>query len=247
MKGLRKRILLDVFVTPWTILPFVGGASLLLLAEVAPVLAFFGFVGVLVSVGALTTNVVFNLDKISERAVKELMEKDQQNRNMELDRIAKRLSTDNDTRDERYLADLRALYGDFKQDVEAGKIAKVVTQDMLDQIDEIFNVCVHSLEQQFELLEMSQRVTGDIRKELAKQREDLLEEVGKNVAELAKLITQVRTFRMRANKTELADLRGSLSRSLQVAKQIEAFTSGQSVADQTIEKYAQYTKIPAKE
>jgi hypothetical protein len=246
MKGLRKKILLDVFVTPWTIIPAVAGASMLMLSEAIPILAFPGFLLILVAIGAVATNAIFNLEKISSNAVNELLAKDERERNKELDRIQTKLSRDNDSRDETYLRDLRRLYTDFKRDVQDGKISRSVTTTMLDQIEQVFKVCVHSLEQQYDLLEMSRQVNGDNRKELIKQREDLLREVGKNVEELANLITQVRTFKMRAQKMELQDLQGQLKRSLEIAKQLEAFTTGtSSPQDQVIDQYAkEYLQTP---
>jgi NADH:ubiquinone oxidoreductase subunit E len=249
MEGLRKRILLDVFVTPWTVLPVVAGVSLLLLAEIAPVLGFFGFMGVMLGLGALATNVVFNLDKISKRAVDELMAKQQKIENAELDRLARKLRQDPDTRDEQYLADLRTLYTDFRKDIQDGKISRSITTDLVDQIEEVFKACVHSLEQQFDMLMTAQKMSGDVRNEILRQREELLQEVGRNVSELAKLITQVRTMKMRASKREMEELRGSLRRSLEVAKQVEAFTLGtnRTEADDVIDRYAEYQQHPAKE
>ena len=212
---------------------------MIMLAEAAPLLAFPGFIAVLISLGALGTNVAFNLDKISQKAVQELVDKEQKERNKGLDDLRNKLCHLRDKRPLHCLDNLRTMYSDFRKDVQSGKISKSVTTVMLGQIDEMFSVCIHSLEQHAEFQDTTKNMFGDVGADLLKQREELLQEVEKNVAELADSIAQVRTFKMRAKKAELQDLKAQLQRSREVAKQLEAFTLGSGNAqDGVIDQYS---------
>jgi hypothetical protein len=238
MEGLKKKILLDMFVNPFVIVPMVAGVSMIMLSQVAPVLSFFGFVGVLTSVGVLTTNIVFNYNHVAERAIQELLDKKDKEKNQQLDRIALKLKKDK--RAWSYLHDLRTLYDDFKSDIRAKKISESIGQTMLDQIDDTFDACVHSLDQQYDLLDMASKVSADIRQGLLDQREKILQEVSQNVTELAKTITHVRTVDVRVSQEELEELRGQLARNLKISKQLESVNVNSAPGQDVIDKYKEY-------
>lgn len=241
MDDLRKRILLDLLVTPGTVIPGTIGVSLLLLSEMlGGMAAFVGFCCLLASIGACLTNLVFNMDKISKKALKEWQEAQAKQRESKLDELDAKLVRDRDPRDQTALRNLRTIYKSFVDDLQSGKLAASVSSAMMTQIDEIFNTCVQQLERQYEIWETSMKVSGDLRIKLLTQRDEIVVEVEKSVASLADVVNEVRALKINTKKGELDKLQQRLNTQLEAAKATEQFVAGLDADDMT--RFAEYTK-----
>ena len=221
-KELRNQILLDLFVTPATVVPFLlGGTLLMLSAMLGGYSAFFGFVGILLSLGALLTNWVFNLGTISREAVSRLHKLEKKKRDSELDALDRKLVTNKDPRDQTALRNLRTLYNSFCEDLLNKKISSSVPSNMLELIEEIFAECVHNLSRSYDIWKTSKSLQGEIRKTLLEQRESLIEDVENSVLTLAETISEVRALKLKTEAGEMNRLREKLLSQLQVAKATE--------------------------
>jgi hypothetical protein len=222
MDDLRKRILLDLFVTPTTVVPTTIGVSLLMLSAVlGGYTAFAGFLGVLVGFGALLTNLIFNLGRITSRAAKRWHQQQAQKKEAELDELDAKLVQTRDARDQTALRNLRALYRAFCDDVRERKISKNVPATMFTVIEELFKTCINKLERSFDIWTVSQTVTHDIQARLRKQRDDLVTDVEGSVAHLAETIGEVRALTFKTEKAELQQLKRKMVSQLEVAKATE--------------------------
>lgn len=222
MDDLRKKIILDLCVTPGTTIPMALGASLLLLSVVfGGTLAFIGFLCCLAGFGALVTNFIFRLGPVSQQAAKEWQKQQQKKRDRELDDLDTKLTRTRETKDETALRNLRALYTSFCKDYETGKLARSIPPQMLQVIDEIFESCVHQLSRTVELYEQAKQVQGNLKTELKKDRSDLLKEVEKLVESLAHAINDVRALKVQATKSELQNLQRKLASQRSVARATE--------------------------
>ena len=239
MDSLRKKLLLNIFVTPISMAAGVLGATLVMLSWIVPSAFALGLISLLVAFGAVATNFVFNIAKISEKAAKDWHDQESARRDSQLDELDNKLSADRDRRDEIALRNLRVLYGDFCDDVKQGKISAQITQEMLGQVDDIFHAAVSSLEYSYELLEMSKRVDGSLKDDLKKQRDGVLTEVESSIATLASTIAEIRQMKSKAKKSRLSSLQKQLNQSLAVAKKVDEIKSGDDTAA-IMEKYSQY-------
>ena len=71
MDNIKKKVYLDVFASPGTLLPVAGGITAMLAAWATngnPALLFAGIAGVLVGAGVTATRLVFGLNRITEDA-----------------------------------------------------------------------------------------------------------------------------------------------------------------------------------
>lgn len=222
MDGLKKKILLDCFVTPFTMVPILFGGTLLLLTEfVGPIGDFIGFTSCLVGIGAMATNMIFNLEKITDRATQKWQEGQQKQRERELDTLDHKLAATPWTDDETALRNLRALYSSFCRDFGAGKISSNVPVSLLGQIDDIFNTCVVQLAKSYEVYLQSEEVQGILKKQFLAQRKQMVQDVETSVEQLAQTINEVRAMKMRASRSELTELQKRLHSQLNVAKAVE--------------------------
>ena len=241
MDDLRKKILLDLCVTPGTVIPTALGVSLLMLSVVlGSGAAFIGFLCCLVGFGALLTNFVFRLGSVSQQAAKEWQKQQQRKRDKELDDLDSKLARTKETKDEIALRNLRALYTSFCKDYEAGRLARSIPPLMLQTIDEIFESCVHQLVRTVELYEQARQVQGDLKKELRRDRAELLKGVEGLVEELAHAINEVRALKVKATKGELQSLQRRLASQRQVARATEERVMELDHLGEDPDKYSEY-------
>lgn len=236
MDSLKRKLLLNIFVTPATVIAGALGFTLVMLSWVIPATFLLGMVSLLVAFGALATNLVFNMGKIQKKAAEDWYEAQVASRDNELDKLDEKLSSDRDRTDEILLRNLRAMYDEFCDDVKEHKISEVVTREMLSQVDEIFQSCVASLEYSYELLGMSKRLQGNLQDELKRQRAGILGEVEKSTAMLATSIAEIRRMKAKAKQKELSSSQQRLAQSLEVAKKMDQLRVGLDTAD-IMERY----------
>ena len=223
MDDLRKQIFYDLCVTPLTVFPTAIGATFLLLAfaGLGGTAAFLGFICLLVGFGSLVTNLIFNLNAVSERAVQKWRKQQKAQRNAELDTLDSQLARTKGASDEIALRNLRALYSSFTKDFGDKKIAKNVPATMLAQIDEIFEACIHNLRTSAAIYDQMDKITGDLKKTLKGQRDQLIKDVEGGVETLAGVINEVRALGLNADRRSLQKIQTRLTSQLNIAKATE--------------------------
>ena len=221
MVSLRKRILLDLFASPMTVIPTTIGTSLLLMSGIiGGDTAFYGILGLLVGAGSLLTNFVFNLDHISQKASNQWLQEAQETKEQELNALDTKLAQTADPKDEQVLRNLRAVYQKFCSDLKSRE-SYSIPEDMLSTIDKLFKSCILKIEQSLELWTMSQTVTGQIRTRIISNRGKLLAEVEQSILDLSETIGEVWDLHRHADNTDLNRLRERMKTQLQVAKSTE--------------------------
>ena len=180
--AVHKRILLDLFVTPWSLFPFIGGASLLMIAwatKVFGAFAFMGFTGMVFGVGFAITNLIWNYGELSARAAKEIQEQTIKKREGQLNELARKLKHSRELRDDKCLESLRNMYDYFLEDVNEGSIK--ASPEIINQVEQIFSECISALEQSIELYVTSLSMPKSEKKALRKKRDGLLVDVEKSI------------------------------------------------------------------
>lgn len=242
MNDFRKKILLDLFVTPITVLPMTIGISLLMLSTIlGSGWGFIGFCCCLLGIGGLVTNFLFNLRNICDRAIMQLMEKKTKDRNTALDELDVKLSSDRDPRDQTALRNLRGIYDCLMEDLRNGKIDAAVPSSMFDQIESIFDGCVVQLERQHEIWQTSRKVTGHLKNGLLKQKDSILDEVELSVKSLAEVVDEVRALGLKSHTGELSKLQQRLNSQLVAAKATDQLST-ELDKQQDLSRFSEYDK-----
>lgn len=227
MDEVKRKVYLDLFASPLTLLPTVIGATALLGSWAiggVSALTFGGIGAVLMGVGIFASRLIFGLDKLTERAYQYTQEHEQKSQLRSLQQLHRRLENDRDPRTERLLRQLWALYKDLKDAVETGKI-KVAAHEVLDGVNQMFHVCVDHLDRSFELWKTSQKMVGASRDRVLEQREALIEEVAQSCDYLEQTIDSLHFETTQKNKSNLAQMRQELNETIRVAKKAEERTN----------------------
>jgi hypothetical protein len=223
MDEVKKKVLLDLFVSPWTVLPVAGGLSAWLLSwaiDGSAALNVVGLAGVLAGLGMIATRLIFGLEEITHDAYAYLHERTRQEQEAALDDLDRRLSGDNDDRTQTCLRELRQLYRLFQEQVQDGKISGS-THRILDQVEKMFRACVTQLEKSYELWTSAQSLSGTARKSLLTQRDGVVAEVVETIRHLGRTVEQLHAFRRDESASELARLREELDDTIRVARRAE--------------------------
>ena len=222
-KEIRKKVLLDIFADPATLIPVVGGASVLMLAWAAsagPLLTFLGLGGILGGIGWLGTRLIFGIEKLTEDAYKEQQKQKQDRRERELDDLDTRLvSSGRDPRDQNALRSLRAMQVQLRQENKADS-------SIVEKLDELFNSCVTQLKYCADMYDASKSLSGEGKKKILAERERVLIEVEKSVEFYGTTLEQIKTLQLKSNGENLSEKRDELERSLAIAKRVEERMSG---------------------
>ncbi|MEM8678679.1 MAG: hypothetical protein AAGF97_04895 [Planctomycetota bacterium] len=223
MDEVRRKIYLDLFASPWTLLPLVGGLTALLGSWAVggnTELTFAGIAGVMAGAGIFASRIIFGLEQLTERAYSYVIERQQRQQLKALNSLKRKLQRDEDPRTEKLLTLLWQMYKTLEQDIKEGKIG-TAAHEVLEGVDRLFTVCVDHLERSYDLWRKSKRMRGDGRDSALRRRETLISEVEESAGFLAKKIDQLEIIADDAHQSELARLRAELDESIRVAREVE--------------------------
>lgn len=219
----RKRVLLDLFAAPSTLLPIVGGLSTLVLSwaiDGGARLNFVGLAGILAGVGIFATRLILGLEKIAEKAYEYLHTQQLEEQQKALDELDEKLKRDRDPRTQESLRHLRHLYDALVADLRDGKI-KRNTHEILKIVEELFRASVAQLERSYRLWRAARRLSGDSKEQKLREREEVIREVVEATEHLDKTIQQFRALSAKRGRKELSRLREELDEAIRVARRTE--------------------------
>lgn len=221
--AVRRKVLLDIFAAPSTLLPIAGGLTALMASWATggnATLTFAGIAGALGGVGILTSRIILGLDKLTEKAYDYFVERQRTDRESSLERLDSLLVQDRDSRTQNCLRELRHLYSRLNDKVDSGRITPAA-YDVIEGVDKMFSVCVKQLEHSLELWETAKTMRGPARDSILTQRDALVREVCESVVHLGKTVDQFHLVTTKKNSEDLARLRLELDESLDIARRVE--------------------------
>lgn len=223
MEELRKRILREIFVAPSVVLPLVGGASAWLFSWAGggnDTLNLVGLAGVLGSIGWFATRFIFQLDSISEKAMRDLATEALQEEENRLNELQKRLATDKDTRTEEYLILLRENRAELEKIAQTPGI-EIRSLEIVKQARQLFWAATEQLDQSLKLYQLAQKLTGAQRQGALAQREHFLAEALESAGHLRDAVETFRKFAVQHTERDMDSLQLELADSIRAAQKSE--------------------------
>ncbi len=223
MDSIKRKVLTELFLAPSVVLPIVGGISAGLLAWAAGgngYLAGASLAGVLGGLGWMVTRIIFQVESITEEAMRYEQQKRIDAERSRLDELAARLTRDRDHRTQDYLTLLRSLRDDFME--TAGQPGVQLRSSRIrEQVDLVFGAAVEQLQQSFRLWELSESLAGESRKKVLMNREQVLAEIAATVDRLQSTVSQFRELVRKDKKIDLASMHDELDATMRVARRTE--------------------------
>lgn len=224
MSKVRRKVMMDLFAAPSTLLPMVGGATALIASWALggdPLLTFGGVSSLLGGFGLFASRLVFGIEEMTEDAFVYVQNEERAQREAALADLDRRLTVDNDPRPETCLRQLRNLETQFEESVRQHGQAAAGATDIIEKVQSMFGVCVEQLEQTLQLTNAAEGVQGAARQRFLQQREGIIKEVMLTVEHVAAAIQRYQGLKLREKSNDLARLRQELDQSLQAARAAE--------------------------
>lgn len=220
MDEVKKKVLLDLFVSPWTVVPLVTGMSAWLLSWGVggnPTLNLIGLGGVLISAGIQASRLVFGVEKLTEQAHGYLAEKQEAELEQRLDELAAKLRKDREPRTQECLLRLRKLRALFNEESVDGHAAVAIKA----KVEKLFDASVRQLEKSYRLWEKAKRLPTGTRQPLLDERKSAVDEVVLTVNQLTRTVKQFHEFQLKESDDELAKLREELNATIDAARKAD--------------------------
>ena len=243
-KVYRKRVLLRMLTRPISLIPFLGGTTLLMgawsLGFKMGATLFAGVVGVLFGMGTFLTKLLVGESEIESEVLQAMHEEAEAIREKRLDRLEKGLEKDGDPRTEQSLRELRVLASTFQ--TEGHWMTDLDTRssfDILAGVSELFETCVRYLEITLQLWHIAQRMeTKEVRQPILERRERLIKDVRESIRHTSEILARTQTVGMsESTSTSLVGLRQELDTSLEVAKQVQERIAGWGMNEYNLEEF----------
>lgn len=222
MDELKKKVLLDLFASPWTIVPLVGGLSAWMLSWAVDgntALNLIGLGGIMTGLGIQASRLIFGIEQLTEKAYSYLTEKQKRERNERLDQLSVKLNKDGDPRSEECLKRLRRLYASLEEDAPRDQASLVFRE----KVDKLFAAAVKQLERSWKLWEKAKRLPGRTGDPLLAERKKAVDEVVLTVNHLTKTVEQYQALQIEDSDDELSRLREELDRTIEVARRTDEY------------------------
>lgn len=162
---------------------------------------------------------------MNPKVLSEMQQETQRERKRMLDELELKLIADGDARTEQCLRDLRALAKAFREGHTWSNALNVSSAfDILAGVEQLFNRCVASLERTLALGATAQDLTTpEAREPVLAQREEIIEDVGKSIQQLARILAGIQHIGTGdvQGDSDLNRIREELEQSLEVARMVQ--------------------------
>ncbi len=227
-KRLRRKMYLKLLSSPMTLVPMMAGVSAIAgswaMDANLGVGLFVGLAALMIAGGAFMTRLIVAGESTAKKAIEELRHERLAEQEKELDELIARLKEDGDKRTEAALGDLRAIAEAFeKEDLWSDGLNSKSAFDIMDGVGRLFDRCVTSLEKTLHLWQLAGKMqTKAARRPILEQREEIIGEVARSIAQLGKILVDVQKFEGTTESAAgLGRLRDELDQSLNFAKQVD--------------------------
>ena len=228
-RELRQRVLLELVASKLTLLPILGGLTVLLgqwAVDSSNGLVTFAALGcILISLGIFFTRIFVGSEKITQAILAQLQQETKAAREQALDQLDEKLRQDGDPRTEKFLRDLRELIASFHAGYAWTKDSAVpITLGIMSGVEELFEGCVKSLERSWDLWQTADRMsTPEARQPLLEQRKRILADVQHSIKKLGQILAEMARLSVDQDTSEdLQRISAELDQELEIARSVDA-------------------------
>ena len=227
MDEVKRKVYLDLFASPYNLLPIAGGITALMGSWAVggdPTWTMVGIGGVLTGIGVTASRLIWGLESLTEKAYGYQIDKKQKDHERRLDELDAKLTRDQDPRTQGCLRELRVLQASLQKAGEKGNI-NTSSYEIMEGVGKVVEQCVRQLEHSHSLWETARRMRGPARESMMGQRDEIIEDVVSTVVDVGKMVDNYLLNESQRNKSELSKVRQELDESIQAARRAEQRTA----------------------
>ena len=227
MDEVKRKVYLDLFASPWNLVPIAGGLSSLMASWAVggdPTLTMAGIAGVLGGIGVTASRLIWGLESLTERAYSYKLEQEQVDQQRRMDILDEQLTADRDPRTQTCLRELRALKASLQTAAGKGNI-NTASYEVINGVSAIVEQSVRQLEHSFALWETARRMRGPARDSIMRQRDEVIQDVVSTVAEVGEMVDRYLLNESKRSRSELGKLSRELDETIEAARRAEVRTA----------------------
>ena len=227
MDEVKRKVYLDLFASPWNLIPLAGGLTALMASWATggdPTLTMAGIGGVLAGVGVTASRLIWGIEGLTEKAYGYHLDKRQKDQERKLDRLDDKLTKDRDPRTQTCLRELRTLKHSLQLAAEKGNIT-TASYEVMEGVNKVVDQSVKQLEHSHSLWETARRMHGPARESIMLQRDEVIQDVVHTVVDVGKMVDKYLLNETKRNKSELGKVRRELEESIEAARRAEERTA----------------------
>ena len=227
MDEVKRKVYLDLFASPYNLIPFAGGITALMASWAIngdPTLTFAGIAGILGGLGVTASRLIWGLEGLTEKAYGYQVNKQQRDQEKRLDRLDNQLTQDRDPRTQTCLRELRLLYASLQEAAKKGNI-NTSSYEIIEGVGKVFDEAVKQLEHSHSLWETARKMHGPARDAMMSQRDEIIGDVVKTVVDVGAMVERYLLNETQRNKSELEKVRRELDESIEAARRAEERTA----------------------
>ena len=220
MDEVKRKVYLDLFASPWNLIPFAGGITALMASWATggePTLTMAGIAGVLGGIGVTASRLIWGLESLTEKAYSYQLDKKQKDQETRLDTLDDKLTRDRDPRTQTCLRELRVLKASLQSAAQKGNIT-TSSYEIMEGVNKVVDQCVNQLEHSHALWETARRMQGPTAESIMRQRDDIIKEVQQTVVDVGAMIDSYFLSESQRSRTELGKVRRELDESIEAAR-----------------------------
>ncbi len=227
MDEVKRKVYLDLFASPYNLIPLAGGITALMGSWAVgfdPTMTMIGVGGVLTGIGVTASRLIWGLESLTEKAYGYQIDKKQKDYERRLDELDEKLTMDRDPRTQGCLRELRLLNGSLEKAIAKGKIA-TSSYEIMDRVGNVVDQCVKQLEHSHSLWETARQMRGPARDSMMGQRDEIIQDVVATVVDVGAMVDKYLLNESKRNMSELGKVRQELDESIEAARRAEQRTA----------------------
>jgi signal transduction histidine kinase len=212
---MRGKIWKKIILSPWILIPAV--AAIAAFGVGYPWIAV-GACGV--AVASFVGLVTFRMDAMRASIEAEMTEQEAAGLDRLLEELAVKLRVDRDYRTKDALSIGRAARETFREVASSNEVP-FQTRELQKQFDSLFSAFMEQLRRSLVLFEQADRLVGESRDGVLKERETCVEEIQSAAQQMQKAAEHLENLSRSKREADLAPLQQELEASLRIAKRVE--------------------------
>ncbi len=194
----------------------------------------------MVGIGTFFTRLFVGDERVAKKSIADLRREHEQEQIDKLDELDDQLTKDRDPRTQKMLQDLRSLVKTFKDSSHDDNLNTPSLLDITAGVEELFEEGVQMLRKSLEFYRTAKDFNDQsTRKTILQRREEVLDDVGKSIDQLGKLLTDIQAMDVQ-DHSQQDRIRQELKDSFDVAKRVRermsSLTELQGLRDDDKEK-----------
>lgn len=216
---IRKKVLVDLFASPISLVPIVGGLTALMASWVfgSITAAFFALCTTIVGGAIFATRLIYGLESITKAAFEALQKQRETERNQILDALDESLRKDKDPRPEQCLRELRVLHNMLRTESDSTACGG----DILETFEQMFDVCLKKIKKTDDLWRSSRNLHQTSKQKFLDEREEIVKELIETTEHLSGVVRKAKDISEIKTDTELSQMSKELEQNLTVARRTQ--------------------------